>query len=101
MSWASGVRYWLWFSASIKFFIPFTALMALGDRLEWASRAPQIAMPAVSATLAQVSRPFVEGSTIEVLSFQEMPRSADWLALVAVAVWVAKSPVSAEVSVTV
>ena len=46
--------------ASVKFFIPFTVLMALGDRLEWASSAPQIATPAVSATLAQVSRPFVE-----------------------------------------
>ena len=55
----ASVRYWLWFSASVKFFIPFTLLMALGDRLEWASRAPQIATPAVSATLAQVSRPFV------------------------------------------
>ena len=56
----ASVRYWLWFSASVKFFIPFTLLMALGDRLEWASRAPQIAAPAVSATLAQVSRPFIE-----------------------------------------
>ena len=63
----ASVRYWLWFSASVKFFIPFTVLMALGDRLEWASSAPQIATPAVSATLAQVSRPFVEDPGLGVL----------------------------------
>ena len=29
----ASVRYWLWFSASVKFFIPFTLLMALGGAL--------------------------------------------------------------------
>jgi len=61
----------------IKFFIPFTLLMVLGDRLDWASRAQQIATPAVSATLAQVSRPFIEDSAIGVLSFQELPHRSD------------------------
>ena len=85
----ASVRYWLWFSASVKFFIPFTLLMALGDRLEWASRAPQIATPAVSATLAQVSRPFVVDPAVGFLSVQEAPRSFDWFALAIVGVWVA------------
>ena len=85
----ASVRYWLWFSASVKFFIPFTLLMALGDRLQLASKAPQIATPAVSATLAQVSRPFIEDSTLGVLSVQETPRGFDWFALALLAVWVA------------
>ena len=86
----ASVRYWLWFSASVKFFIPFTALMALGDRLEWASSAAQqITAPAVSATLAQVSRPFVPAPAIEVLSFQETSRSSGWFALAIVGVWAA------------
>ena len=84
----ASVRYWLWFSASVKFFIPFTVLMALGDRLEWASSAPQIATPAVSATLAQVSRPFVEDPGLGVLSLQEAPRGFDWFAFALLAVWV-------------
>lgn len=83
----ASVRYWLWFSASIKFFIPFTLLVALGDRLAWASTAPPIAAPAVSATLAQVSRPFVVDPAVELLSMQEAPRF-DWFALAIVAVWV-------------
>ena len=40
----ASVRYWPWFSASVKFFVPFTLLMALGDRLEWTSRAPHRAL---------------------------------------------------------
>ena len=63
--------------------------MALGDRLEWASRAPQIATPAVSATLAQVSRPFVVDPAVGFLSVQEAPRSFDWFALAIFGVWVA------------
>jgi bla regulator protein blaR1 len=84
----ASVRYWLWFSASVKFFIPFALLMTLGDRLEWPSRAPQIAAPAVSATLAQVSRPFVV-EPMRVLPMQEAPRGVDWFTLALFGVWVA------------
>src|SRR5688572_212855 len=83
----ASVRYWLWFTASVKFFIPFTLLMALVDRLEWASRAPQIAAPAVSA-LAHVSRPFMEDSAVGVLFVPEAPRGFDWFALALLVVWV-------------
>jgi beta-lactamase regulating signal transducer with metallopeptidase domain len=85
----AAVRYWLWFSASIKFFIPFSVLTALGDRLDWAAKAPQIAAPAVSATLAQVSRPFVVDPTVGLVSAQNAPRSVDWIALAILVVWVA------------
>ena len=85
----ASVRYWLWFSASVKFFIPFAVLMALADRLEWASRAPQIAAPAVAATLAQVSRPFVVDPAVGFLSVQEAPRSLDWFALAIFGIWMA------------
>jgi bla regulator protein BlaR1 len=56
------VRYWLWFSASFKFFVPFSLLITLGSRLGWASAAKKIAAPvlydAASFTMVQVSRPF-------------------------------------------
>jgi bla regulator protein BlaR1 len=85
----ASVRYWLWFSASVKFFIPFSVLMALGDRFEWASQAPQIATPAVSATLAQVSRPFVVDPAMGFLSVQAASRSVDWFALALFGLWMA------------
>ena len=82
----AGVRYWLWFCASVKFLIPFTLLIALSDRLEWASKAPQLAAPAVSATLAQVSRPFVVDPPVGFASMDEAPRF-DWLALTVFGAW--------------
>jgi uncharacterized protein (TIGR03435 family) len=83
----ASVRYWLWFSASVKFFVPFALLMVIGDRLQLAE-APRIAMPAVASTLAQVSRPFVESSAIDVLPVPELPRSFDWLAMSLLGVWI-------------
>ena len=35
------VRYWLWLAASIKFLIPFSLLVAIGNRLAW-SRGPAV-----------------------------------------------------------
>ena len=84
----ASVRYWLWFSASVKFFVPFTLLMALGDRLEWASRAHQIAAPAVSVTLAQVSRPFIEEPALGFFTVQEASRGFEWFAVAILTVWV-------------
>lgn len=83
----ASVRYWLWFSASIKFFVPFTLLMPLGERLEWASKASQIATPAVSATLAQMGRSFVADPVIGFLTVPEAPRTADWFALALFGIW--------------
>jgi uncharacterized protein (TIGR03435 family) len=84
----ASVRYWLWFSASVKFVVPFALLMALGARLEWASKAPQLAAPAVTSTLAQVSRPFVAEPIVESFAVPQAPSRFDWFALALLAVWV-------------
>src|SRR6266545_4353838 len=55
------VRYWLWFSVSLKFLVPFSLLIGLGSRLDWApaaKRAAQIPAPSVSSAMAQISQPF-------------------------------------------
>jgi len=36
------VRYWLWFSASLKFFMPFSLMVSLGRHLQWAPAARKI-----------------------------------------------------------
>src|ERR1700678_4300553 len=59
------VRYWLWLSASLKFFVPFWLLMSLGSHLEWAPAAQKIATriaaPSVSFAMEQISEPFPAG----------------------------------------
>ncbi len=54
------VRYWLWVSASFKFFVPFSLLMGVGSRLEWPPAA-RVAPPAVTSTMVQITEPFPAG----------------------------------------
>ena len=56
------VRFWLWLSASLKFFIPFALLMNLGSHVHWTpaaqKMASRIATPAVSFAVEYVAQPF-------------------------------------------
>src|SRR5580704_4649182 len=77
------VRYWLWFSASIKFFIPLALLMSLGSRFEWKPAADNIASPAVSLAIEQVAEPFPEG-----VSFAPPTEGGrDWIPVAIFAAW--------------
>jgi bla regulator protein BlaR1 len=77
------VRYWLWLSASLKFFVPFSLLMSLGSRLQWAPAAKSFAAQAVSFTMVQIAQPFPE-----TLPFApSAPRATDWFLVVMLGVW--------------
>ena len=54
----AAVRYGLWFTASLKFVIPFSLLMSLGGYIGWAPVAKRVAAPAISFTMVQLTRPF-------------------------------------------
>jgi len=49
------VRYWIWLTASLKFLVPFSVLIAIGRH--WASAAP-VPAPRFSAVFEQVAQPF-------------------------------------------
>src|SRR6185437_4694964 len=51
-------RYWLWFSASCKFFVPLSFLMNLGSHIGSVQVTKTVVAPAVSFTIDQISRPF-------------------------------------------
>jgi bla regulator protein BlaR1 len=77
------IRYWLWFSASLKFFIPFSLLMTFGSQLEWAPAAKKIARQAVSSTMVQIAQPFPDN-----LSFVPAKHDAtDWIPIILLGVW--------------
>ena len=80
------VRFWLWFSASVKFFVPFTLLMSLGGHLQWtpAQRiATQITAPAVSFTMVQITQPFATTSPLA----PSTRSTGDWLPVAVLGVW--------------
>ena len=77
------VRYWLWFSASFKFFVPFSLLMSLGSHLPWAPAAQKLAAPAISIAMVQITQPFPN----TVSSVPSTPGGADWTPIALLAVW--------------
>jgi uncharacterized protein (TIGR03435 family) len=81
------VRYWLWFSASIKFFVPFALLITLGRQLEWGPEMREVVSPAVSAAMVQISEPFLENTTLDLSALPSDATRVDWLRVVAPAVW--------------
>ena len=53
----AAVRYWLWLAASVKFLVPFSALVGAGAQFAWRT-APAIAPPQFSLVMDQIGRPF-------------------------------------------
>ncbi len=77
------VRFWLWFSASLKFLLPFSLLLSLGSRLEWAPVAQKMATPAVASTMTQISEPFSAAVTIPPSAYA----GHDWASIAIVGLW--------------
>ena len=54
------VRYWIWLAASIKFLVPFSVLVALGNRFAW--RHISNAGGALYVAIEQVGQPFTQAA---------------------------------------
>ena len=78
------VRYWLWFGASIKFFIPFSLPMGLGSYAGWAPVAKRVAAPAISFTMVQITQPFPNALAS---APSKAGATVDWVPLVILGVW--------------
>jgi uncharacterized protein (TIGR03435 family) len=82
------IRFCLWLSASLKFFVPFALLISLGRQLESVPAAQQIATPSVSYTVEQFTEPF----SAVLISVPDMPATAPadvpaWLPRILLFVW--------------
>ncbi len=77
------VRYWLWLSASLKFLVPFSLPMSLGNHLQWMPVAKKIAASAVSTAILQITQPFPNSPAL----VPSAPGHADWTPAALLAVW--------------
>ncbi|HEY1755723.1 MAG TPA: M56 family metallopeptidase [Bryobacteraceae bacterium] len=77
------VRYWIWFSASLKFLVPFALLISLGSHVEsWTPQAKKFdAPPAVSFAMERIAQPF----SVSVAPVARGNR--DWAAIAMLGVW--------------
>jgi uncharacterized protein (TIGR03435 family) len=89
---AASVRYWVWLAASVKFVVPFAALVAIGNSLEWRAAAVAPASPsAVTEWITaaeQVAQPMAALATaIAPAAIVAAPDARTAFAALAGAVW--------------
>jgi beta-lactamase regulating signal transducer with metallopeptidase domain len=77
------VRHWLWLTASCKFFIPLSALIALGGHIQWRT-ASEITPSNLSVVMGEVSQPFVRPPVSPLLA---MPPDPSPLPAVLLGIW--------------
>jgi RND family efflux transporter MFP subunit len=74
------IRFWLWFSASLKFLLPFSLLMSLGSHVRSTRAMRKIAVPSISS-MVEISRPFPD-------TLAPSTRAThDWLSIAILGVW--------------
>ena len=71
-------RYWLWLAASVKFLVPFSLLVGIGDFLSW-SRSSAGTKEALYFAMEEVSQPFTQ-TTLPAIS--RAPFSVDFSGLI-------------------
>jgi bla regulator protein blaR1 len=79
------VRYWLWFSASMKFLVPLSVLLALGSRFPSAGSGSTSAT-GMSFTVAQFSQPF-DGPATTGVPYTPPLEPSHWMGTVILAIW--------------
>lgn len=77
------VRYWLWLAASMKFLIPFSLLVSVGNQFAW--RSAPAAAPPLPAAIEQISRPFPP--SIPSMAAPAMPAASSAVPALLAAVW--------------
>jgi bla regulator protein blaR1 len=85
----ADVRYWLWLAASVKFLLPFAALIAIGTAIGW--RAELGAVPDLTVAVSTVSQPFTS-TAVDVVRMADSPADeplAPSLQRVLLAIWIA------------
>ena len=60
---AARVRYWLWFAASVKFLVPISVLVSVGERFAW--RTTPTAAPAGAAVIEPEPLPWEESPVLD------------------------------------
>ena len=85
-------RYWLWLAASVKFLVPFSALVAMGSRLSW-SHAVEGSNNGLYFVIEGLIRPFPQPPVTQPASTMFLSGLADMLPALLAAGWVCGSVV--------
>jgi len=78
------VRFWLWTASSVKFFVPLSWLVSLGETIQW-RQPPAVVQPTVSFVLQDVLTP----ATVVTVAPVSVPQSPSVLPWMLAALWAA------------
>jgi bla regulator protein blaR1 len=79
-------RYWVWFTASIKFLLPFSLLIAAGEWLRsWLPTSA--AQPAVAGVVEQIAQPFALAQVFDTTAAPLAVHRTNWLPTVLLVFW--------------
>jgi uncharacterized protein (TIGR03435 family) len=80
------LRYGLWFAASVKFLVPFTALAAVGSLARWEQAPAPIRSVVASPAVRSFNAPFAE-LPLDPTAIAAAPAQFQWIALSLFGVW--------------
>jgi bla regulator protein blaR1 len=81
------LRYRVWVIASLKFLVPFSILIAAGERLESFFAAPVAVKPAVVSLVQQIEQPFPRVEYMAEAGSAAGVHRAEWLPFLLLATW--------------
>jgi bla regulator protein blaR1 len=81
------VRYWVWLAASVKCLLPFSLLIAAGERLEALFATPAVLRPSLIALAQRIEQPLPQTQYFEVTNPVVRGHGLDWLPLLLSAAW--------------
>lgn len=83
-------RYWIWLAASIKFLIPFSLLVAVGNHLAWQRQPAETTSTGLYFAIEEISQPFTPAATsVPFAATQPISTSLTYLLPWMAAVWLA------------
>jgi bla regulator protein BlaR1 len=79
-------RYWIWLTASLKFLIPFSWLVAVGNQLAWRSPADAVNTP-LYYVVEQISQPFTQSRVTPATLATHSLSPLHWLPAIVIVIW--------------
>lgn len=79
-------RYSLWLIASLKFLIPFSLFVAIGNHLQWLASAPA-AHATLSIAVQEIGKPFFAPPLSFSVAQPAMPNTTDLVSFIVFAIW--------------
>jgi beta-lactamase regulating signal transducer with metallopeptidase domain len=79
-------RYWLWLTASLKFLIPFSLLIAVGKHIEWSAATSRTQK--LSVVMEQIGQPFAQERRVAAIAQPVLAHGGSFLPVILLTIWV-------------